>query len=120
MFSSPQVLQHTNKKYHEKKEILANHVATEETLTLQAKQLQNVADIASTDTVLLQSTLERRKLTDRNIVSVCDNFEKSMQNNVNDLSADIDDFNQQIELELHNVVECIGLSIFLFCFMAPR
>lgn len=86
-----------------------NHINTEQVLTLQAKTLQNVADIASADTVLLHDTIERRKITDRNIISVCDNFEKSMQNDVNEMSSDIDDFNGQIEKELHNIVEHIGL-----------
>lgn len=86
-------------------------MATEEALTLQAKELQNVADIASDDTHRLHNTIERRKLTEQNIVSVCDNFEKSMQNNVNDLGADIDDFNKQIDNELHTVAEYIGLYI---------
>lgn len=86
-------------------------MATEEALTLQAKELQNVADIASDDTHRLHNTIERRKLTERNIVSVCDNFEKSMQKNVIDLGADIDDFNKQIDNELHTVAEYIGLYI---------
>lgn len=107
--SPSQALQHTSRKYHEKKEILANHVATEAVLTSQAKELQSAADLASSDTLLLHNTIERRRLTDRNIVSACDNFEQSMQSNVAVLSADVETFTRQIENELHSVSECIGL-----------
>lgn len=59
--------------------------------------------------MLLHNTIERRKLTDRNIALVCENFEKSMQNNVNDMSEDIDDLSRQIDNELRTVSGCIGL-----------
>ncbi|KAJ6622378.1 Kinesin-like protein Klp61F [Pseudolycoriella hygida] len=104
------VLQHANKKYREKKEILANHMATEETLTSQAKEIQTVADVATADTHLLHKTIERRKAVDHKIVSVCDNLEKSMQNNVNEMNTDIQDLNKTIKGEMQNITEFIEKS----------
>lgn len=106
MFS--QVLRTTNRRYQEKREIVASHVHTEQLLTSQAQQLKTAADLASHDTHLLHDTLERRKETDRAIVAVTDNFEKSMLTNINDISSDFDKFHSQIDNQSKNFVEYVG------------
>lgn len=82
---------------------------TEQVLTSQAQQIKTVADLASQDTHLLHDTLERRKQTDRYIVSVSDNFEKSMHTNISDITSDFDHFNGQIDNQSKNFVELVGM-----------
>ncbi len=103
-----QVLRTTNRRYQEKREIVASHVHTEQVLTSQAQQLKTAADLASQDTYLLHDTLERRKLTDRNIVSVTENFEKSMHTNITDIASGFDNFHSQIDNQSKNFVEYVG------------
>lgn len=103
-----QVLRTTNRRYHEKREIVASHVHTEQVLTSQAEQLKSAADLASQDTHLLHDTLERRKQTDRNIVSVSDNFERSMHTNISDINSDFIKFNSEIDNHSKTFVEYVG------------
>ncbi|KAG4066799.1 hypothetical protein HA402_012866 [Bradysia odoriphaga] len=105
------VLRNTNRRYQEKREIVASHVHTEQVLTSQAQQLKNAADTASQDTYLLHDTIERRKQTDRNIVSVSENFEKSMNTNISDMTTDVDNFHSQIENQSKSFVEYIETSM---------
>lgn len=88
---------------------MANHVHTEQVLTSQAQQLKSAADIASQDTHLLHDTLERRKMVDQNIISVSDNFERSMQSNINNITSDIDSLNNEIDNQSKIFVEHIGM-----------
>lgn len=87
---------------------MVNQVHTEQVLTAQAQQLKSAADLASQDTYMLHDTLERRKLTDRNIVSVSDNFERSMHTNISDITTDFDNFNDQIDSQSTIFVEYVG------------
>lgn len=82
---------------------------TEQVLTSQAQQLKSAADLASQDTHLLHDTIERRKIADQNIVSVSDNFERSMQSNISEMTSDIDNLNNEINNQSKIFVEHIGM-----------
>lgn len=105
-----QVLRTTNRRYQEKRQIVANHVQTERVLTTQAEEVKMAADLASKDTYLLHDTLERRKQTDRNIVTVSEDFERTMHAKIIEMSADFDRLYDQINTHSKTFAEHLGES----------
>ncbi|XP_033254918.1 kinesin-like protein Klp61F [Drosophila miranda] len=55
------VLTKTKRRYKEKKQLVASHMKTEETLTTQAHKILTVADLATNETKQLHGTIERRR-----------------------------------------------------------
>lgn len=86
------LLNSTTLKYNEKKFVLEKHQETEEKLTQQAKELLSVAEIASTDSIQLQSAIDRRKAADTKIVSACDQFSTTINSILNRTVTNMDDF----------------------------
>ncbi|KAH8380345.1 hypothetical protein KR009_010143, partial [Drosophila setifemur] len=76
------VLTKTKRRYKEKKELVASHMKTEEVLTTQAKEIMEVADLATNDTHQLHGTIERRRDTDEKIRTACNQFKDRMQDNL--------------------------------------
>ncbi|XP_033252406.1 kinesin-like protein Klp61F [Drosophila miranda] len=76
------VLTKTKRRYKEKKQLVASHMKTEETLTTQAHKILTVADLATNETEQLHGTIERRRDTDEKICSACDQFKDRMQDNL--------------------------------------
>lgn len=65
--------------YQEKKQLLLKHVQTEKTLTNQAKQLMDVANVVTKNVDKLHDTITRRKNYDQNNREAC----KSLDANLN-------------------------------------
>lgn len=86
------LLNTTTLKYNEKKFVLEKHQETEEKLTQQAKELLNVAETASTDSIQLQNAIERRKATDTKIISACDQFSNTINSILNSTVTNMNDF----------------------------
>ncbi|XP_067646565.1 kinesin-like protein Klp61F [Eurosta solidaginis] len=89
------ILNCTKRRYKEKKVLLQSHVKTEEVLTNQARQILDVADVATKDTHQLHSTIERRKDVDVKIQTACEQFAERMRENFDLMDKNVEDMQEQ-------------------------
>lgn len=107
MLNQFQVLDTTQRRYQEKKQILNSHKLTEILLSGQAKELINVAENASTETYRLHDNIERRRMTEMANKQVCEQFDVSMNGHFEGMATDLqtftDDFTQQTKRILEQI-----------------
>lgn len=72
--------------YQEKKQLLLKHVQTEKTLTTQAKQLIDVANVVTKDVDKLHDTIARRKNYDQNNREACKSLDTNLNTSFNVMS----------------------------------
>lgn len=72
--------------YQEKKQLLLKHAQTEKTLTNQAKQLMDVANVVTKDVNKLHETISRRKYYEQNNREACNNLDSNLNASFNLLS----------------------------------
>lgn len=82
-----QILDKAKRGYQEKKQLLLKHVQTEKTLTNQAKQLLDVASVATKDVDKLHETITRRKNYDQNNREACKNLDANLTANFDVISS---------------------------------
>lgn len=88
-------LSKTKKRYNEKKVILSQHMKTEETLTKQARDLIEQAELASADSHGLHETIERRKKVEDEIQTSCNQFTTKLQGNLSEISSVLTTFSEK-------------------------
>lgn len=88
-------LSKTKRRYNEKKVILSQHMKTEETLTKQARDLIEQAELASADTESLHATIERRKQVENEIQSTCNTFSSKLQQELTTMNASLTTFSEK-------------------------
>lgn len=109
-----QTLDHTQRRYQEKKLLLNSHMRTEEALTDQAKELLSVAQDASNETYSLHETLERRRRTDAQIKETCNQFGQTMNNNLDGMAALIENFTEDYKKQAKKILKQLSKWSFLY------
>lgn len=96
--------------YQEKKQILAKHVQTEKTLTTQAKQLMDVANVATKDVYKLHETIARRKNYDFNNREACKNLDINLNSHLNAMTGNIDEYKSMLNDQTLSLINKMGKS----------
>lgn len=94
--------------YLEKKQILLKHVETEKTLTTQAKQLMDVANVATKDVSKLHDTIARRKYYDSNNREACKNLDANLNTHLSTMSSNISEYRMALSDQTSALLSKIG------------
>lgn len=101
--------------YQEKKQILLKHVETEKTLTTQAKQLMDVANIATKDVHKLHETISRRKDYDHNNREACKNLDTNLNAHLKTIKSNINDYKSTLNEQTLSLINKMGKKVELIC-----
>lgn len=104
------VLRTTKRRYQEKKQILENHVQTEQLLTGQANALIDVVESASTDTYRLHDTIERRRSVDAKIRSATESHARAMDEQLGRFQTLLQQTSQKCQGEAHVQADEFGTN----------
>lgn len=94
--------------YQEKKQILLKHVQTEKTLTSQAKQLMDIANVATKDVSKLHETIARRKHYDINNREACKNLDDNLNMHLNTMTSNISEYKSALSDQTTALINKIG------------
>lgn len=94
--------------YQEKKQILAKHVQTEKTLTTQAKQLMDVANVATKDVHKLHETIARRKNYDFNNREACKNLDINLNSHLSTMTSNIGEYKSALNDQTVQLINKMG------------
>lgn len=83
-------LRKTERQREETKHLVHCHMTTEEILTGQAKQVIEVAEEASADTLSLLASIDRRKNVEEQAVTASDQLLKNLTNNIIEMRHDVE------------------------------
>lgn len=97
--------------YQEKKQILQKHVQTEKTLTNQAKQLMDVANVATKDVNKLHETIARRKNYDYNNREACKNLDNNLNNHLNTMTNNAAEYKTTLNDHTLSLISKMGKRI---------
>lgn len=107
-----QILDKAKRGYQEKKQILAKHMQTEETLTTQAKQLMDVASVATKDVYKLHDTIARRKQYDFNNREACQSLNINLNGHLSTMTRNIDEYKSALNDQTLSLINKMGKN---FC-----
>lgn len=97
--------------YQEKKQILAKHVKTEETLTTQAKQLMDVANVATKDVHKLHETIARRKNYDFNNREACKNLDINLHSHLTTMTRSVGEYKSALNDQTVHLINKMGREL---------
>ncbi|XP_055317754.1 kinesin-like protein Klp61F isoform X2 [Sitodiplosis mosellana] len=105
-----EILDRAKRGYQEKKQILAKHVQTEKTLTTQAKQLMDVANVATKDVHKLHETISRRKNYDFNNREACKNLDTNLNSHLTTMTNNIDEYKSALNDQTLLLINKMGAN----------
>lgn len=106
-----QILDKAKRGYQEKKQLLLKHVQTEKTLSNQAKQLLDVATVATKDVDKLHETITRRKNYDQNNREACKNLDANLSANFDVISNNNSEFKSALNDQTSSLISKMSMEI---------
>lgn len=104
-----QILDKAKRGYQEKKQLLLKHVQTEKTLSNQAKQLLDVATVATKDVDKLHETITRRKNYDQNNREACKNLDANLSANFDVISNNNSEFKSALNDQTSSLISKMSM-----------